>query len=291
MTNTKEIRKPAVAGFFYPRNAGELAADVDRMIEAADPPALRGRVRVLVSPHAGYKYSGRVAAHGFRLVRGGDFHTAIVISPSHVEHFGYSAVFDGGGYETPLGVAATAPEASERVAGVNRRVIKSSHGHEQAHMPRQEHALEVQLPFLQRTLSSFELVAIVMGDQSWDNCAALGEALRPLAKDPGVLIVASTDLSHFYDAGQADSLDARFSDILTTMDAGALYEAVQKGTCEACGAGPVIASLLATEGLEERSCTTLSRRNSGDVTGDYSGVVGYLSAAVTARQEDTDHDR
>jgi AmmeMemoRadiSam system protein B len=286
MSVSKPIRKPAVAGFFYPRGADVLSAEIDRMLEAAAPPDPKGRARVLVSPHAGYKYSGQVAANGFRLVRGGDYHTVVVVSPSHVEYFGYSAVFDGGGYETPLGVAATSEAVSDRVASVNQRVIKSRHGHEQSGLPRQEHALEVQIPFLQRTLDSFGLVAIVMGDQNWESCAALGEALRPLAADPGVLFVASTDLSHFYDGGAAEGLDKAFSDALTSMDARALYDAVQQGRCEACGAGPVIASLLATEELEDRSCTALSRKNSGDVTGDYSSVVGYLSAVVTARLEE-----
>jgi AmmeMemoRadiSam system protein B len=286
MTVSKPIRKPAVAGFFYPRGADVLAGDIDRMIDSADAPTPTGRARVLVSPHAGYKYSGQVAANGFRLVRGRDFHTVVVVSPSHVEHFDYSAVFDGGGYETPLGVAATSEEATDRVASVNRRVIKSPNGHEQSHLPRQEHALEVQIPFLQRTLESFGLVAVVMGDQNWESCTALGEALKPLASDPGVLIVASTDLSHFYNGSRAERLDRTFSDTLTSMDAEALYDAVRQGRCEACGAGPVIASLLATEDLAGRSCTALSRRNSGDVTGDYSGVVGYLSAVVTTPQEE-----
>lgn len=284
MSDSAVIRKPSVAGFFYPRSAGELAGDVDRMIATAPapPPAGGRRVRVLVAPHAGYRYSGQVAAAGYQLVTGLDFHTAVVISPSHVEHFGYSAVFDGGGYETPLGVVPVAGDVSGRIAGVNDRVIHSPRGHLQQHLPRQEHALEVQLPFLQRALGSFDLVAVVMGDQSWENCAALGDALAPAAADPGVLIVASTDLSHFYDASRAGRLDGEFRDVLSSLDARAIYDRVESGRTEACGAGPVMAALLATEGTPDRSCTILDQKNSGDVTGDYSSVVGYLAAAVTA---------
>ena len=286
MTDSKSTRKAAVAGFFYPRGAKELTREIDSMMEAARNPETPpgASVRVLVSPHAGYRYSGRVAAHGFRLVRGYEVHTVVVISPSHAEYFGYSSVYDGAGYETPLGIAATSEEYRDRLASVNELVIKSAHGHEQSHLPRQEHALEVQIPFLQRALSSFGLVAVVMGDQNWDKCAALGEALAPLAADPGVLIVASTDLSHFYSAREANRLDGEFRDVLLTMDARALYDTVQSGRGEACGAGPVIASLLATESLAGRACTALSQQNSGDVSGDYSSVVGYLSAVVTARQ-------
>ena len=286
MTDSKSNRKAAVAGFFYPRGAKELSREIDTMVEAARIPESSPGVmaRVLVSPHAGYRYSGRVAAHGFRFIRDCDFHTVVVISPSHVEHFGYSSVYDGGGYETPLGVAATSKKLADRLSSVNKLVIKSLNGHEQSHLPRQEHALEVQIPFLQRVLRSFDLVAVVMGDQKWDNCAALGEALAPLAADPGVLIVASTDLSHFYSSGEANRLDGNFRDVLLTMDARALYDTVRTGRGEACGAGPVIASLLATESLNDRECIALAQQNSGDVSGDHSSVVGYLSAVVTAKR-------
>ena len=286
MTDKRSIRKPAVAGLFYPRGRDALAAEIDRMIDAAEstePP--EGQVRVLVSPHAGYRYSGQIAANGYKLIRGREFHTVVVISPSHVEHFGFSAVYDGGGYETPLGVAPTSQALSDRLSTLDERVRKSGNGHIQDHLPRQEHALEVQIPFLQRSLESFELVAVVMGDQNWDNCKALGEALEVLVADPGVLIVASTDLSHFYDADRADRLDHEFRKILCTLDTRALYDAVSDGRCEACGAGPVIASLLATEGLSDRTCTSITHKNSGDVTGDFSSVVGYLSAAVVAPVE------
>lgn len=275
-----------MAGYFYPRGEKELVEQIDGMIEAATPPAAPpGAIaRVLVSPHAGYRYSGKVAASGYRFIRDQDVHTVVVISPSHVEHFGFSAVFDGGGYQTPLGVAPISRENTDRLASINTRVIKSEHGHEQSHLPRQEHALEVQIPFLQRVLGPFELVAVVMGDQSWENCSALGEALSHLTRDPGVLVVASTDLSHFHDSETANRLDGCFRDALTTMDARAVHETVRSGRGEACGAGPVVASLLATDWLPARSCIPLSQSNSGDESGDYSSVVGYLSAVVTSDQ-------
>lgn len=289
MDEFSAIREPAVAGFFYPRRAATLAEDIDQMIAAARPPAQKPRegyrVRVLVSPHAGYRYSGQVAAAGYNLVKGSEYHTVVVISPSHIEHFGYSAVFDGDGYQTPLGIVPTARALTDGIAGTNDRVIKSPHGHLQDHLPRQEHALEVQLPFLQRSLETFELVAVVMGDQSWDNCVALGNALGPAAADPGVLVVASTDLSHFYDAGRANRLDRVFRDVLSTMDARAIHDRIETGQAEACGAGPVIAALLATESHAGRVCEILDMKNSGDVSGDLSSVVGYLSAAILTPAE------
>lgn len=282
MTNSNPIRTPAVAGLFYPGGRDALADEIDRMIESAAPPTPAGSVRVLVSPHAGYRYSGAVAAHGYRLLRGRNIHHVVVISPSHMEPFRFSSVFDGAGYETPLGIANTSSTLVDRLSSVNDLVVRSDRGHLQANLARQEHALEVQIPFLQRTLESFDLVAVVMGDQNWDNCVALGEALQPLVEEPDMLIVASTDLSHFYDAAKANRLDGTFREILADMDARALYDSVHAGRCEACGAGPVIASLLATEGLKQRSFTALAQANSGDVSGDFSSVVGYLSAVVCA---------
>jgi AmmeMemoRadiSam system protein B len=121
-----------------------------------------------------------------------------------------------------------------------------------------------------------------MGDQGWDHCAALGEALAPLLDDPGVIVVASTDLSHFHTAEKATGLDGEFCEHLAALDVEGLSEAVDKRKCEACGAGPVIAALIATNAAADRACTILKRANSGDVTGDFDNVVGYMSAAITA---------
>lgn len=282
MGNPKSIREPAVAGFFYPRDPVKLAADVDRMIAQVEPRTVSGRARVAVSPHAGYQYSGSVAAHCYRLFKEQEVHTAVVISPSHAEYFDHCSVFDGDGYETPLGVAETDKELAGRLAGAGGYVRLSDHGHLQSHLPRQEHALEVQIPFLQRSLGAFKLVPVVMGDQGWEHCVALGEALAPLLKDPGVIVVASTDLSHFYSAQKANGLDGEFIDRLAALDSRGLFQAVKEGNCEACGAGPVIAALIATDTAPDRNCTILKRANSGDVTGDFNSVVGYMSAVVTA---------
>ncbi len=280
-SSPESIRKPAVAGYFYPAGADTLARGIDGMIEAARPSDPGGLVRVLISPHAGYRYSGNVAAHGYRQLRGLNYHSVVVVSPSHVEQFDFSAVYDGDGYETPLGVVETSHDLVQRLASAHTsEVRRSARGHIQTALPRQEHALEVQIPFLQRSLGNFRLVAVVMGDQRWENCAALGKALASIADDPGVLIVASTDLSHFHDGATAGKLDSGFCAALSTLDARMVYDAVERGRCEACGAGPVIAALIATDRMPGRTYSELARANSGDVTGDYSGVVGYLSAAV-----------
>ena len=119
-----------------------------------------------------------------------------------------------------------------------------------------------------------------MGEQNWDHCVALGNALAASCGDR-VLVLASSDLSHFYNYDRATELDGVFCDLLMTLEARGLYDAAHDGRCEACGAGPVVASLLATEQRPQRSCRLLARANSGDTTGDRASVVGYASAIVT----------
>lgn len=275
------VREPAVAGMFYPSEPSKLASQVDDFLASVDVPAGPGRPRLLVSPHAGYPYSGRIAAHGFQAVRAADIRTIVLIGPSHVEYFDHSAVFDGDGYRTPLGVLPVDHALVENITRGRRTVRRSTHGHVQPQLLRGEHALEVQLPFVQRTLPDVAVVPVVMGDQGWEYCRELGEALAEHC-DAGVLILASSDLSHFYGYEQARRLDATFCEVLVAMDAPALYDAVRTGRCEACGAGPVIASLLAVEAEPGRRCDVLESANSGDVTGDRARVVGYASALVTA---------
>ena len=140
MDNQTKIRKPAVAGFFYPRDPKKLADDVDRLLARAGTTETPGHIRVAVAPHAGYQYSGQVAAYSYRLLREQDFHTAVVVSPSHMEHFDFSSVYDGDGYETPLGMLKTGRDVAERLAAGGGSVKLSSRGHVQSHLARQEHA-------------------------------------------------------------------------------------------------------------------------------------------------------
>jgi len=284
MNTVSNVRAPAVAGLFYPRDAGALAAQVDALLASVPAPADNARVHMLLSPHAGYAYSGRVAASGFRLLsspRVSAPATAIVIGPSHVEVFSFTSIFDGGAYRTPLGDLPVDASLARRLAGAHPSIRLSSHGHVQAR-GRGEHGIEVLLPFLQRALGNVSIVPIVMGSQAWAECAALGSAIAACSDAASTIVIASSDLSHFYDYHRANELDAAFCAALVTMDARALHASVARGECEACGAGPVVAALLATEGERDRRCRLLTRINSGDVTGDRSSVVGYASAVVTS---------
>jgi len=274
------VRKPAVAGQFYTANPDALKREIVGYLDAAKPPAVTGDIVAIVAPHAGYMYSGAVAAYGYRLVRGMRYDDVVVISPSHVEYFGFASVFPGTAYETPLGDVAVDTELAKTIASKNPLVRADMKGHRVASFERSEHSLEVQLPFLQVALGSFKLVPIVMGDQSEATIEALGNVLGDALKGRRALIVASSDLSHFYDDRQARALDEEFQRALGAFDPLAFYKELAKKSCEACGGGPVVAAMIAAKKLGATRCEVLHYANSGDVTGDKSSVVGYVSAVM-----------
>jgi len=281
MENTTRIRRPAVAGSFYPRNSQTLRKDIESYLAGVPPAASEGRPLVLIEPHAGYMYSGQVAAHGYKRIGGRGIKSVAVISPSHMEHFPFVSVFSGDAYETPLGRIAIDKEAADSIVAAAPGPIRSSErGHVHTGSHRQEHALEVQLPFLQSVLGDFRLIPIVMGDQSWELCEALGKALAPRVTREDFLVVASSDLSHFHEEETARSMDRVFCGLIETLDARGLHEAVRRNKCEACGAGPVIASLIACAPIAGVSCRVLFAATSGDVTGERDSVVGYAAAVV-----------
>lgn len=275
---TASVREPAVAGMFYPGNARELASAVDRLI--GERASTGSMPRVMLVPHAGYVYSGAIAARAFARVPSPP-ERAFIIGPSHVESFPYTSVFNGSAYRTPLGDVPVDAEAVYGLVTSNRRIKSTPSGHVLSDGGRGEHAIEVELPFLQRVAKTTRVVPIIMGSQSWEACEALGNALRRIVDWSRDIIIASSDLSHFYDDTRARELDGVFCDTLVTLDAAELLAQLERGACEACGGGPVVASLIASAGLRSRACELLARGNSGDVSGDYSSVVGYASAVIT----------
>jgi len=289
-TMKEMIRKPAVAGMFYPADPEELSSDIKKYLNHAKPEEISGDIIGIVSPHAGYIYSGWVAAYGYKLLIGKHFDNVVVISPSHIEYFGFSSVFPGKAYETPLGDIPVNQELAERIASLSDAVRLSERGHSFPASHRGEHALEVQLPFLQYTLKNFKLIPIVMGDQSRDNVFALGEALAEALKGESTLIVASSDLSHFYPDARARKLDRVFMDCLSDFDPDELITVLESKKAEACGGGPVAAAMIAAKKLGATKCVVLNYANSGDVTGDKSGVVGYTSAVFVREKGDAGGD-
>jgi MEMO1 family protein len=269
------IRHAAVAGTWYPGSAPELAAAVDRHLARADGDdvVLVGDLVAIISPHAGLMYSGPVAAHAYRLLRGRTFDVAVLVGPSHFVGFDGVAVVPSGGFETPLGVAPidAGCAADLRAATTIVREHPSAHA--------REHSLEMQLPFLQRVAPHAAIVPLVMGYQTADTAQSLAEALAAVFAGRRALLVASTDLSHYHDRAAASRLDSTVIDCVSRFDTDALQHALNVQPEHACGGGPTIAVMRAAALLGARQSAVLDYADSGDVSGDQSAVVGYLAAA------------
>ncbi|KPL22892.1 MAG: hypothetical protein AMJ93_06050 [Anaerolineae bacterium SM23_84] len=266
-----DVRHSVIAGSWYPGDPRMLKAEISGFLDDVPPQSLRGELVGLVAPHAGYMYSGQVAAYAYTQLRGLDISRVALVSPVHRVYPGRFAVTDKAYYETPLGLV---PVDVGLVHGVERYVQLNRVSQDM------EHSLEIQLPFLQHVLGNFTLAPIMMGDQDWDSAAQLGQALAETIAKDRVLLVASTDLSHFHSYEVAVQLDHKVLDRVTAYDPEGLARTLATHKGEACGGGPVVAVMVAAQKLGANRAVLLKYMNSGDVTGDRSSVVGYAAAAL-----------
>jgi MEMO1 family protein len=273
------VRQPAVAGQFYPADPSELRQMVDEFVAQAAVPNLSGQIVALIAPHAGYIYSGKVAAHSYALLKRQKFERVVVIAPSHFEAFPFNSVYNGDAYATPLGDVEVDKEFAAKLAKMSPLIQLSNRGH--TPMQQQgEHALEVQLPFLQRMLGEFKLVPIVMGEQTYETERALGVALAKMIQGTHTLIVASSDLSHYHPYEEASKIDHKTLKAIERWDYLSLSLNLESRVWEACGGGPIVAAMIAAERLGAKQASILKYANTGDVTGDHSRVVGYSAVAL-----------
>jgi len=268
------VRESVIAGTWYPGNPTVLRKDIERYLEKAQTPKLSGELCGLIVPHAGYMYSGGVAAHAYRLLRDRPFERVVVLAPSHRARFKGASVYNLGGYRTPLGVVPLDREIVDALLQ-NPSVVRFV-----PEADAEEHSLEIQLPFLQVVLKDFRLTPIVMGEQALPFCRKLADLLCEICRDLDVIIIASTDLSHFHPYAEAKELDGVVCDRVESFDPEGLSRALESGRCEACGAGPMMTAMLAAKCLGAEGAKVLYYANSGDVVGDKRGVVGYLAAAL-----------
>jgi len=275
----EEVRRPAVAGSFYPANPQTLSREVQDFLSRAPKEKVDGEIIALVSPHAGYMYSGQVAAHAFKLVEGMKFDAVVVVAPSHRTYFQGASVYDRGGYETPLGLLPIEKGICQKLKEGSDLIQFVPQAHAQ------EHSLEVQLPFLQATLGQFSLVPIVIGDQSYRTCQAVGQMIAKATLGKMVLLVASTDLSHFHPYDEAVKRDNIILEGLRSFDPQKLAQDLNSGKGEACGGGPVMAVMTAAKERGANRVQILKYMNSGDVTGDRSSVVGYAAAVMVQTRQ------
>jgi AmmeMemoRadiSam system protein B len=273
--DTPDVRPSPIAGQWYPGAPGRLRDQVQGFLDAAEVEPLDGRIVALVSPHAGHRYSGGVAAHAYRLVEGQRYGVVAIVAPNHrIVNYAPFLTTAHAAYSTPLG---DVPVAEELLAALDERLGLSRVKRDE------EHSLEIQLPFLQVALAGeFQLLPLMLNDQSSDVCHDLGEALADLLRDRNALLVASTDLSHFYDAETAARLDGAVTERIAALDPEGLLDVLERGQGKACGGGPTVAVMLAARALGADRARLLKYATSGDVTGDYFRVVGYAAAALYA---------
>jgi AmmeMemoRadiSam system protein B len=271
-----KLRKAAVAGSWYPGTAASLASAVDSHLANADRGAAecRGDLVALIEPHAGLMYSGPVAAHAYRLLRGRVFDVAVLVGPSHFVGFDGVSLYPTGGFETPFGVTPIDAECARAIAAASGVVLDRPDVHAR------EHSLELQLPFLARLAPALPIVPLLMGYQTAGTAAALGDALAAALQGRRALLIASTDLSHYHDAATASALDRVVIDCVARVDADGLQAALDATPEHACGGGPMVAVMRASRAAGARDATILNYADSGDVSGDKSAVVGYLAAAL-----------
>lgn len=269
---TSEIRPPAVAGMFYEREPVRLKKAIENYLNQAHPPKIEGEIIGLVSPHAGYFYSAKTAAYGYKLIKGKKYNSVVVISPSHYEYFRGISIYNGIAYQTPLGTISIDSELRDELKDYNNIIEFSKRGHGR------EHALEVQLPFLQLVLEDFKLLPIVMGDQSKEFVYSLAELLAEVLKNKNVLLVASSDLSHYFSHDVANSLDSRIEHLINKFDDETLIDELEEEKVQACGGGPIVTVMKTSKLLGANKSKVLYRNDSSEASGDKHQVVGYLSA-------------
>ena len=266
------IRTPAVAGRFYPRRADELEREIRQFTSGSESE----RVRALgcIAPHAGYVYSGHVAGAVYAHIEIPK--TCIVLCPNHTGMGVPLSIMTKAAWQTPLGTVPVDVELGARLLQSCRMLEEDSAAH------RGEHAVEVQLPFLQARSPELKLVPIVLGTSNFDQLHALGEALADAIAASGedVLIVASSDMNHYESDAITRVKDHKAIDRVLALDSRGLWEVVMNEDVSMCGFGPAISMLTAAKKMGASSATLVKYATSGDISGDRDQVVGYAGITV-----------
>lgn len=273
--NREEIRKAAVAGTFYPGSKMELERDLSLLLENSPDMEISKPLRGIIAPHAGYMYSGGVAARAYRQIISLKYDFQIILAPSHYESFDFISIYPGHAFEIPLGNILIDKTMADLLTENDSIFRLSELGYSA-----QEHSLEVQLPLLQWVQDSPKIVPMMMGEQSMDLIDEAAQELISVLEGKNCLLIASTDLSHFHSDSQARSMDQIVVNHINNFHPDQLYEDIIEKKCEMCGYGPAIIAMKVAEGLDATNAKVLLYRNSSDMTGDISKVVGYLSAIL-----------
>ncbi|NIN69636.1 MAG: AmmeMemoRadiSam system protein B [Anaerolineae bacterium] len=270
----KVVRRSVIAGSWYPGSASALASTIDGFMAAVDEGPLEGELRGLISPHAGYSYSGGVAAYAYKQLEGKGYPTVVIVSPIHRHYGGRYLVTGNQYYETPFGMVKVDAQLVNKLDGE----IELNFVDQDA-----EHSLEIQLPFLQHMLGEFTLLPVMMGDQGLGACRALSAALNKVLGEKEALLVASSDLAHLHDYEEVVAHDRFVQGFVNDFDPEGLASSLAKNEAQACGGGPIVTVMLTARELGADSARVLKYMNSGDVTGVRAPgqyTVGYLAGVV-----------
>ncbi len=270
-----DVKDADLAGSWYPASGPALERELQTYLNAANPAAVDGHIFAVIAPHAGYQFSAPVAAYSYKEVQGALIKTVVLIGFSHRTSFDGISIYDRGSFRTPLGEIAIDTRLAAAIAAQSKRI----YFYPEAFAG--ENSVEMQIPFIQTALKGASIVPIAFGNQSYGDAVIVADALAKVLKGrDDVLVVASTDMSHYHPYEEANAIDKHAIATLERMKAKDVYDEAQLGLCELCGIMPVTATMLAAKKLGYDGIKVLKYANSGDTAGDKSKVVGYLSAAV-----------
>ena len=268
------IRKSLLAGTWYNGDPEQLSRHIDSLLQNVEMHSLpKGEISAIIVPHAGYVYSGQVAAYAYKLIQSKGFDTAVILSPSHRYGFEGCSIYLTGGYETPLGTAGVDDTLAKQISrATGFAYIPRAH--------REEHAVEIQVPFIQKVLPQAKIVPIVMGYTRKNTILTLACGLKKALAGKNILIIASTDLSHFLPKKDAQITDQKTIAQIKGFEIDALIKKCERGENIMCGGGPVITTLLYAQ--NKATVEILKYADSSEVTRDEESVVGYVAAALVA---------
>lgn len=276
----KIVREPAVAGQFYPKDPKELSTIIDQYLDRVDPPESKGEILALILPHAGYQFSGQVSAYGFKKLIGEEIDTVILIGNSHHERFEGISIFPEGFYKTPLGEIEIDSELAQKIMAEDERIFFRKSAHQK------EHSLEVELPFLQKVLKNFKILPIIFGNSSNHDYKILAKALVNNIQRKNVLLIASSDLSHYPSYSNAKYLDSKIIEAILTAQVENLEQTIHNLKQEqipnlvtfACGIDAIKTVMMVAKELGANEVKLLNYANSGDIFAEFKPrVVGYAT--------------
>lgn len=269
----ENVKEPSVAGTFYPSDKKELKETIDNFLSKAEETPVDGKLVAVISPHAGYRFSGQVAAYGYREIRDSGIKNVILIGPSHHAAFKGASIYAKGSFRTPLGDVKINEKFAEKLLNESADVRFYPEAYEK------EHCLEVQLPFIQTALKDFMIVPILIGSPTRQTFEHLISGLAEMI-DENTLIIASTDLSHYHDYTKAKEMDGKIISAMERLSVMEMARLLENGDSELCGSLPVVITMEAAKRCGATLGVLFNYANSGDVTNEKDRVVGYASMGL-----------